>query len=385
MMFGGYGRGREGLPRVLHIAVARYRRALPRRGEPLEFLVTIHEEGTGLSWQRNVAVDAAAERDFLATTEELYRWSLNRALTPTAAGERVRRLGRRLYDTFIGAAGERYLRAFTPTAVLLDVDETILNLPWELMATAGGPIAQHTPFGRLVTTRALPRPGRDPLQEDTTVRILVVANPTGDLAASEAEVATLRALAGRRGPFEVAVDLLAREEATRAGVAARLAGGAYDILHFAGHAALDQARPGRSALRLAEGPLTADDVLALPWPAPPYLVFNSSGESGRAAGGRRLVHAGGAAGANGLAAAFLAAGVEGYAGYFWPVTEAGASTFTGAFYDALFGLENVGLAFLRARNRAIADLGALGDLTGYSAVLFGDAASAHRRDLATAV
>jgi hypothetical protein len=384
MMFGMYGQGREKLPRVLHISVARYRRELPRPGEPLEFLVTIHEEGTGLSWQQNVTVSAATEQYLLATTEELYLWSLNRALTPKGANQRVRQLGRRLYQTFIGARGERVLGASTPTAVLLDVDETILNLPWELIATADGAIAQQTPFGRLVTTRTLPRPGRDPLQEDATVRVLAVANPTGDLAASEADVAALKALAGQRGPFAIAVDVLARDEATRAGFTERLAQGDYDILHFAGHAALDPTQPTLSALRFADGPLTARDVLSLPWSAPPYLVFNSACESSRAAGGRRLVTGARKDGANGLAAAFLAAGVYGYAGYFWPVTEAGASTFVGAFYDALFGLENVGLAFLQARRQAIADLGELGDLTGYSAVLFGDAASKHRRDLASA-
>ena len=40
--------------------------------------------------------------------------------------------------------------------------------------------------------------------------------------------------------------------------------------------------------------------------------------------------------------------------------------------------------FLDARNRAIRELDEIGDLTGYSAVLFGDAASQHRRDLAMA-
>jgi hypothetical protein len=50
----------------------------------------------------------------------------------------------------------------------------------------------------------------------------------------------------------------------------------------------------------------------------------------------------------------------------------------------LFERENIGLAFLDARNRAIQEVGEVGDLTGYSAVLFGDAASKHRRDLAMA-
>ena len=86
-----------------------------------------------------------------------------------------------------------------------------------------------------------------------------------------------------------------------------------------------------------------------------------------------------------LAAAFLAAGVYGYAGYFWPVTEAGAVIFARTFYLHLFMRENVGLAFLEARQQAKRELSDVGDLAAYSAILYGDAASKHRRDLAEAV
>jgi CHAT domain-containing protein len=156
----------------------------------------------------------------------------------------------------------------------------------------------------------------------------------------------------------------------------------YDIIHFAGHAALDQRAPGSSALRFADALLTANDVLRLPWPAPPYLVFNNACESGRGVGGRRLVS--GRSHANGLAAAFLSAGVDAYAGFFWPVSDVGAGIFANEFYRCLFERENVGLAFLAARSRTARELDDVADLAGYGAVLFGDAASAHRRDLATA-
>ena len=43
-----------------------------------------------------------------------------------------------------------------------------------------------------------------------------------------------------------------------------------------------------------------------------------------------------------------------------------------------------GLAFQEARKGTVWDLAQAGDLSGFSAVLFGDAASGKRRDLATA-
>jgi CHAT domain-containing protein len=214
------------------------------------------------------------------------------------------------------------------------------------------------------------------------VRILAVSNPTLDLPLGEAEVTALRSLAGKAGPLKVQVSELTRDRATLANFAEMLAADDFDILHFAGHGSLDSTAPETSALRFNGGLLSADDVLKLPWKAPPYLVFNSACESGRAAGGKRLASEEGHY--NGLAAAFLSAGVYGYAGYFWPVTETGASGFTESFYKSLFQRENVGLAFLEARKKTVQALGEIGDLTGYSAVLFGDAASKHRRDLAMA-
>ena len=81
-MIGKYGKGGEQLPRVLHVSVARYRRDLPKAGESLQFLVSIHEEGTGVTWQQNVTIKAKDEGFFLDTTRDLYLWSLNAALTP---------------------------------------------------------------------------------------------------------------------------------------------------------------------------------------------------------------------------------------------------------------------------------------------------------------
>ncbi|MCJ7703528.1 MAG: CHAT domain-containing protein [Anaerolineales bacterium] len=378
-----YGRYRKvELPRVIHISVARYKQELPQPGEALEFLVSLHEEGTGFTWQQNVKVDPKTEAFLIAATHDLHLWSLNAALTPKKVTDLVCQLGASLYKTFIGAEGDKVLSSIPPTAVLLDVDETIMNLPWELIAMSGGPVSERTPFGRLVTTRILPQTGRDPKQEDSVVRILAVANPTLDLPATEKVLAELESLEGQHMDFSIDVDVLAQENATRKGFTKMLTGSDYDILHFAGHAFLDPNEPGSSALRFADGDLTANDILKLPWGKPPYFVFNSACESGRAVGGQRLVSA--KSQSNGLAAAFLACGVYGYAGYFWPVTDAGAGIFARTFYRSLFERQNVGLAFLDARREAISELWDFSDLTGFSAILYGDAASQHRRDMAMA-
>ena len=382
MILGAYRKGKEQLPRVLHISIARYDRNLPKPGEALKFLVSIHEEGTGITWQRNVTVNQQDERFFLDKTKDLYLWSLNAALTLKDVINVTSQLGERLYKVFIGPEGEKILADIPPTAVLLNVDETILNLPWELISSRGIAIVQQTPFGRLVTTRIIPRSYRDPLNEDTVVRILAVANPTLDLTAGEKEIEALMELKGDRHGYSIDVKVLQRENATKSAFAKVLSTGNFDIIHFSGHGLFDPAAPEMSAIRFSDGMLSADEVFKLEWKSPPYMVFNSACESGRAAGGRRLVST--KNNSNGLAAAFIAAGVSAYAGYFWPVTETGATLFTRAFYNTLFERENVGIAFLEARKYVLRELGEVGDLTGYSAALFGDAASGHRRDLAMA-
>ncbi|MDD3247911.1 MAG: hypothetical protein PHF18_13850 [Methanosarcina sp.] len=50
MMIGLFGEGKEKLPRVLHISIARYQRDLPKTDESLQFLIFIHEEGAGITW-----------------------------------------------------------------------------------------------------------------------------------------------------------------------------------------------------------------------------------------------------------------------------------------------------------------------------------------------
>ena len=52
------------------------------------------------------------------------------------AKDLLRSLGKRLYETFFGFEGDAVLyRISSPTAVLFNVDETILNLPWELIGS----------------------------------------------------------------------------------------------------------------------------------------------------------------------------------------------------------------------------------------------------------
>ena len=79
--------------------------------------MAIHEEGTGITWQQNITVEADTERYFLDTTETLYRRGLGyEGGTPESALAAAYEPGRRLWATFLGDAGAAYSAHSLPTA-----------------------------------------------------------------------------------------------------------------------------------------------------------------------------------------------------------------------------------------------------------------------------
>ena len=141
---------------------------------------------------------------------DLHQWSLDGSrLTESQVTRLATRLGQTLYRSFLGRPGTEVLQRVQPTAVMLAIDETLLSLPWELMPGPDGSWLDEVPVGRIVTTGVVPARGRDPKVEDPLVRILVVANPTGDLEAAEVESDAVVGMAGTHG------DVRSRSPASR--------------------------------------------------------------------------------------------------------------------------------------------------------------------------
>ncbi|MEO6712994.1 MAG: CHAT domain-containing protein, partial [Mycobacteriales bacterium] len=232
MILGAYstraGGGARPLPRIVQLSI----RPLSAR----RFRVGIHEEGSGYSFTQDVAMAAAVEVRLLALVADLHSWSLGQRLTKRAALAAATELGRTLDRVFLGRNGGAVLAGLEPKVLLVDVDETMLGLPWELLQSARRDWSNDIRFGRIVATSVPPRRHRDPRTDDPVVKILVVANPTDDLAATSAELAVISGLAGQRANCTVEVQVLEGKQATRAGLAAAVKDADHDIVHFAGHA-----------------------------------------------------------------------------------------------------------------------------------------------------
>lgn len=380
MMLEGGRTGAREMPRVLQIQISRYTRALPAPNESLRFLVAFHVEGSVTTWQRNAELSRAAEERILSQIAGLRLWSARLGMSRRSAQAATASLGRTLRDVFLGRRGAELIQRLDPTAILLFVDETVIHLPWEFMRGRDGTPLFVTPLSRVVTSRVVPERGRDPEAEDPEIRILAVENPTEDLVATERVIEVLSGL--EDGGAGVEVTVLGAKQATKRRFAEAVEGKAFDIIHFAGHGVFDPAKPSDVALLLNDGPLVDEDVLRLGWSAPPFVVFNSSCEGGRAAPGRRIVL--GRRRSNGLAAAFLARGVEAYLAHYFLVPDASAAQFAEEFYQGLFGIRNVGRAVQEARESLLGRFTEHGDLTSFGLTFFGDSGTAERADVATA-
>lgn len=148
---------------------------------------------------------------------------------------------------------------------------------------------------------------------------LVVVDPRVDLAGARAEG---RAVAERLRRAGWSVERLEGTAVTGEALRGRMAG--VDLFHYAGHAVAEGLDGWRSAFLLAEGALSAGELLTLT--AAPRWAVLAACETGRAPGEVSGI---------GLAHALLAVGAEAVVATARPVTDAAGARFSAAFYGAL--------------------------------------------------
>ena len=300
------------------VDLARFQREVLRPGElfleyavapDTSFLIAVTREGA-----RVVGIPGA---DALRPRIDL---ALELCATPPAPHDGGEAATRQLADLGRMLLGEDGAWIAQARELVVAPDGPLHRVPFPALAAAAGGrpglrVALAPSATLLATLRSrADRPGRG------LFAVAGVPRPgERSLPGAEREV---RALAGRYRDVEARV---------ASGERGGLALGAFDALHFAGHAEVDDQMPWRSALRL--GPSAGDDSLLTAAeiaraPLDATLVVLSGCES---AGGR--VRSG--EGVAGLASAFLAAGAPAVVATLWPVSDATTAVLMGRFYEEL--------------------------------------------------
>jgi CHAT domain-containing protein len=230
-------------------------------------------------------------------------------------------------------------------------DPVASQLPWESLrvgnwvpALAGGLTRQHLDANMSVAKWLEER------VDDGRLDVLLVTNPTSDLAGAEGEGLALRALLNQLS--NVRVTVRHRSEATKAQLLADFRSGQFDVVHYAGHASFSPLHPGRSGLLCAGHEVLAGTDLAGLSNLPALVFFNAC-ESGRVRGGGAKPKSSAIRRPRvdnvSVASAFIRGGAANFLGTYWPVDDAAAKTFAQTFYPLLVQGRTIGDAVLAGR------------------------------------
>lgn len=287
-----------------------------------------------------VTEDTAFDRQRLDT---LLRDLDKDRLGPAAA----MRVGARLGDLLLHENVRAALELGRDDPLVLVHDAATSRVPWELLTLGSWSPALRAGLSRRFAAADLSVARfSDRRRADEALTVLLLEDPTQDLAGARREGARLRAMF-REFPA-ARLTTVAGRAVTRARVLAEFESGDYDVVHYAGHAAFDPTAPAVGGLTASDGTVTGRDLAGLA--QLPTLVFFNACESARVRGARRgAARAEALAQGTSVAEACLRAGVANFVGTWWPVGDAAAETCAATFYRALLAGEALGPALLAAR------------------------------------
>src|SRR5262245_6780631 len=261
--------------------------------------------------------------------------------------ESLKKSGQVLFDLLVPSKAREKLSSTEARNLILYVDDKLVHIPWELLFDGRQFLCRRFAIGRIVRTRQAPTAlsSRAP---KAPFKVLVVADPRGDLDASYREGTEIRNfLDEKRDVFHVdfksqPVDVSFVKKNLRD----------YDIVHYAGHAEYNSENPSESGRLLKDARLKASEISAMGGLQPmPSLVFSNACQSGHS--GEWRIGEEDEQQIFGLANAYLLAGVQHYIGTFWEILDEPSSQFAKLFYGFLSQGERVGEAVRKAREKLI--------------------------------
>lgn len=266
-------------------------------------------------------------------------------------------LGRRLHQLL--PAGIQQALAQLPAHELLTLAAGDNGLPWELVHDGAEYLVLKQGVARQHLAFQPPQPSAD--RRGRPWRALLIGNPTEDLPQAGQEIEHLRELL-KEAPGAAPPQVLTKRRATKEIILQHLASGAFDLIHFSGHAWFDAHHPGAGGLVLAGGALLTAAEIQQTLSGEPVLFLNGC-ESARTAGAplptpgapQDLALTGlndlGLA-AQGLARACLQGGALAVIGAIWPLADAGSHEFALAFYRRALDGTSIATALQHARDAA---------------------------------
>lgn len=273
------------------------------------------------------------------------------------------KIGKYAYGHLVPPRIQLLLENCTADHLRLDIDETLTDLPWEIIHDGKEFLCLEYAFGRrIIANHSVSTPVARPRRIEG-MKALVVSNPTMDLPSADDEGRRIVESLNKIGAIRV--DHYSGRQISKKDLLITMR--EYDIVHFAGHASYDKDNPDESCIVVSDGEITAYEIAKFIAEESPAIVFLNacwSAEEYREPDAYPSM-------IRGLGKTFLYAGVSAFIGYLLPVPDDFAAEFAVTFYEQLRFGHTVGESLRRAR--VLSRKGSEpDDIMWSSAVLYGD-------------
>jgi tetratricopeptide (TPR) repeat protein len=294
-----------------------------------QFLFDLSEINT-LIQKNQVRCDNALISDILAGLKTIFHEANSQTFISQSNLLLLKKLGQCIYQHFLSSEIRKALLSQDCAELFLRLDDQLC-------------------VGRqIITSHSFNSPPLSSIQKNTSVRILIICNPTGDLPATQQEAEHLVDLFDENPGFEV--EILGGEKTRKVDVISALSD--CDIIHFAGHSVYVPQNSEQSGWLLHDGILPPTFLQNISHP--PYLFFSNSCVSAHIEN-REASTLFSEGGEFGLGGRVLLSGTRHYVGSLCPLMDAYSSDFAQEFYKGILAGQSLGRALYLARKKLRAD------------------------------
>ncbi|MFH2091851.1 MAG: CHAT domain-containing protein [Pseudomonadota bacterium] len=280
---------------------------------------------------------------------------------------KLREHGRMFRDELFTSTVKENLAKTTASHLILNLDDGLIHIPWELLYDGHQFLCCQFNVGRLVKTRQTLSQTQERVLE-SPLKMLILADPNGDLEGACHEGKQL--LLQSKAKEGITTAELKLNKITPEFVKSNIS--EFDLIHFAGHAVYNRENPGESGWQLSDGNFNAKEIMNISRERPmPAFVFSNACQS---AGTEKWeINKDFHNQIFGLVNAFLLSGVKHCVGTFWEIQDEPSSYFSLEFYKCLFSGDTVGESLRNARINLIENFGEE-SIIWASYLLYGDPA-----------
>ncbi len=220
---------------------------------------------------------------------------------------KLREIGQVFFDDLFTHTVKEKVRKSAAEHLILNLDDTLVHIPWELLHDGKQFLCLRFSMGRLVRTRQNVPGGDRSRKLGNPLKMLILADPGGDLNGAYAEGTQLRDYIDQEQNIVNAS--LRTDSITPDYIREKIRN--FDFVHYAGHSDYDQENPGESGWRLSSGRLRSREIMKMAGTGiMPSLIFSNACQSARTEGWNIKEHFHDEI--FGLANAFVLSGVKHY-------------------------------------------------------------------------